>query len=190
MYTGFSYSSAGTEYTRNAGDVQFNPRLGRSPEQQTGYPLQSVFLGFPGGSDSEESAYNAGDLDLIPGLGRSSGEGHDNPLQYSCLDNPRGPRSLEGYSPWGHKELDMTEQLRTAHHMCGYAAGSLDNFKYFWPASCQVWLLGWLQILFCNGTNKEFKTRVEISVLAMLFIHKDIINIILKEGFFKPLSFF
>ena len=25
----------------------------------------------------------------------------------------RGPRSLAGYSPWGHKELDMTEQLST-----------------------------------------------------------------------------
>ena len=24
-----------------------------------------------------------------------------------------GQRSLEGYSPWGHKELDMTEQLST-----------------------------------------------------------------------------
>ena len=23
----------------------------------------------------------------------------------------RGQRSLGGYSPWGHKELDMTEQL-------------------------------------------------------------------------------
>ena len=138
MDMGFSYSSAGTEHTCNAGDVRFNPRLGRSPKEQTGYPLQSVFLGFPGGSDSEESAYNAGDLGLIPGLGRSSGEGHDNPLQYSCLENPRGLRSLEGYSPWGHKGLDTTEQLRTAYHMCGYAAGSLDNFKYFWPASCQV----------------------------------------------------
>ena len=25
-----------------------------------------------------------------------------------------GQRSLAGYSPWGHKELDMTEQLSTA----------------------------------------------------------------------------
>jgi len=24
-------------------------------------------------------------------------------------------RSLVGYSPWGHKELDVTEQLSTAH---------------------------------------------------------------------------
>ena len=28
----------------------------------------------------------------------------------------RGQRSLEGYSPWGHKVLDMTERLtHTAH---------------------------------------------------------------------------
>ena len=30
------------------------------------------------------------------------------PLQYSCLENPHGQRTLAGYSPWGHKELDMT----------------------------------------------------------------------------------
>ena len=34
-----------------------------------------------------------------------------NPLQYSCLENPHGQRSLVGYSPWGHKESDTTEQL-------------------------------------------------------------------------------
>ena len=26
--------------------------------------------------------------------------------------NSHGQRSLAGYSPWGHTELDMTEQLR------------------------------------------------------------------------------
>ena len=26
-----------------------------------------------------------------------------------------GQRSLGGYSPWGHKELDTTERLSTAH---------------------------------------------------------------------------
>jgi len=36
--------------------------------------------------------------------------------QYSCLDNPHRQRSLAGYSPWGHKELDMTEKLRRAQH--------------------------------------------------------------------------
>ena len=52
------------------------------------------------------------DLGSIPGLGRSPGGGHGNPLQYSCLENPHG-QSLVGYSPWGHKESDMTEQLST-----------------------------------------------------------------------------
>ena len=46
---------------------------------------------------------------LILGLGRSSGGGHGNPLQCSCLENPHGQRSLEGYSPWGRNESDMTE---------------------------------------------------------------------------------
>ena len=49
---------------------------------------------------------NAGDSGLIPGSGRSPGGGHDNPLQYPCLEDPHGQRSLAGYSPRGHKELD------------------------------------------------------------------------------------
>ncbi|MES7737596.1 hypothetical protein U6U81_12190, partial [Cutibacterium acnes] len=69
--------------------------------------------GFPGGSESggKESACNAGDLGSIPGLGRSPGEGNGHPFQYSYLENPNGQRSLVGYSPWGHEELDTTEQL-------------------------------------------------------------------------------
>ena len=59
---------------------------------------------------------NVGDIrdaGSIPGLGRSPRGGHGNPLQYSCLENPNGQRSLVGYSPWGHKELDVTERLFT-----------------------------------------------------------------------------
>ena len=54
-----------------------------------------------------------GGLGLIPEFGRSPGGGHGNPLQYSCLENPHGQRSLVGYSPWGHKESNMTERLST-----------------------------------------------------------------------------
>ena len=73
-------------------------------------------MGFPGGSEGKESACNAGDVGSILGLGRSPGGGHGNPLQYSCLENPHGQRRLAGYSPWGHKESDTTEQLSTAQH--------------------------------------------------------------------------
>ena len=43
----------------------------------------------------------------------SPGGGHGKAFQYSCLENPHGQRSLEGYSPWGCKELGTTEQLST-----------------------------------------------------------------------------
>ena len=68
------------------------------------------------GSDGKESACNEGDLGLIPGLGGTPGGGHGKPLQYSCLENPLKQRRLMGYSPWGHKESDMTERLST--HIC------------------------------------------------------------------------
>ena len=58
--------------------------------------------GFPGGSDGKASACSVGDPGSIPGSGRSPGEGNGNPLQHSCLI---------GYSPWGCKESDTTEQL-------------------------------------------------------------------------------
>ena len=69
-------------------------------------------LSFSGGTSSKNPPANTGDLRdsvSVPGLGRSPGEGHGNPLQYSCLENPHGQKSLEGYSPWCHKELDTTE---------------------------------------------------------------------------------
>ena len=66
-------------------------------------------MGFPGGSDGKESACNVGDSGSMPVLGRSPGGGHGNPLQYSGLENLHGQRSPSGYSPWGCKELDMTE---------------------------------------------------------------------------------
>ena len=89
----------------------------------------SHLVGSPDGSDGKESTCNVGDLGLIPRLGRPPGGGHDNPLQYSCLENPHGLRSLMGYSPWGHKESDMTERLSVIQHhlmvamMCQFKLG-------------------------------------------------------------------
>ena len=34
-----------------------------------------------------------------------------------ALKNPHGLRTLLGYSPWGRKNSDMTEQLSTHTHM-------------------------------------------------------------------------
>ena len=78
-----------------------------------------VFLGFPCGSACKESACNAGELDSISGLGRSSGEGKGHPLW---------PGEFHGlYSPYGHKDSDMTERL------------SLTNLSLF-PPPASPWL--------------------------------------------------
>ena len=67
--------------------------------------------GFPDGAVKKNLPDNAGeerDTGLIPGLGRSPGDRNGYPFQYSCLEHSMdGPwRSLVGYSPWGHKNLD------------------------------------------------------------------------------------
>ena len=54
---------------------------------------------------------NAGDIreaGLIPWSGRSPGGGHGTHSSILAW-RIHGQRSLVGYGPWGHKELDMTE---------------------------------------------------------------------------------
>ena len=71
-------------------------------------------------------------------LGWSLGGGHGNPPQYSCLENPHGQRSLAGYSPWGHKESDMTEQLSKAAQ---WVMGESDacHLQTWFLKSLSVW---------------------------------------------------
>ena len=65
--------------------------------------------GFPSSSDGKESTCNAGDPGSIPGSGRSSGEELATHFRLLPIEF-HGQRSLSvaGYSPWGRKELDLT----------------------------------------------------------------------------------
>ena len=67
--------------------------------------------GFPGDSDHKDSACQRPKFD--PWVGKIPWRRECYPLQYSCLENPmdRTACPLVGYSSWGHKESDMTEQL-------------------------------------------------------------------------------
>ena len=67
-------------------------------------------LGFSGGSVVKNPCANAGDAGSIPGSARSPGEGNGNHSSILAWKS-HGQGSLVGYSPWGRKELDMTEQL-------------------------------------------------------------------------------
>ena len=120
---------------RRRRDLGSIPGLGRCHGGGHGNPLRYPYLD---GSAGKESTHNAGELGLIPGLGRSP-EGKSDLLKYSGLENSmdytvyggggclnksdttewlslspgefHGWRSLAGYSPWGCKELDITELL-------------------------------------------------------------------------------
>ena len=78
------------------------------PELLLAPPLP--LLGFPGSPDSKESICNAGDPGLIPRLGRTW-----QPTPVFLPGESCRRRSLAGYSPWGCKEWDTTERLRSTH---------------------------------------------------------------------------
>ena len=106
----------------------------------------TISQGFPHSSVSKESACNAGDSDSISGSGRSAGEGIGYPFQYSCdffvaqlvknlpvmretwvqslawedvLEKGEATHSsiLAWRIPWGHNEMDTTEQLSVSLSM-------------------------------------------------------------------------
>ena len=101
----------GKESACNAGDPSLIPGLGRSTGEGIGYPLQYSWASLVAQLVKNPSQYRRPWFD--PWVGRSPGGRHGNPLQYSCLENLQGQRSLEGYSPWGRKESDMTERVST-----------------------------------------------------------------------------
>ena len=85
--------------------------------------------GFLGGSDRKESVCNAGDLGLVPGLGRSPRRRVWQLTPVSLPGKVHGQRSLAGYSPRGHKELDMTELLT---HGERFKQQLMFAFSHFW----------------------------------------------------------
>ena len=101
----FPGSLVGKESACSAGDPSSIPGSGRSHGEGilqyswTSLVVQSL-KNLPA---MQEPGFN-------PWFGKPGG-GNGNPHQYSCLENPHGQRSLAGCSPWGCKELDMTDQI-------------------------------------------------------------------------------
>ena len=67
--------------------------------------------GFPGGSDSKEPACNAGGPRFDSRVGMIPWRREWQPTPVFLPGKSYGPRSLEGYGSWSHKESDMPEQL-------------------------------------------------------------------------------
>ena len=66
-------------------------------------------MGFPGGSVVKNPPASTGDVGLIPGSGKIPWRREWQPTPVFVPGESHGQRSLEGYSSWGHKELDTTE---------------------------------------------------------------------------------
>ena len=108
-------------------------------------------LGFPGGSCGKESACNAGDPGSTPGLGKSPGEGNGNSSQCTCPGEFRGQRSVMGYSPWGHKESDRTEQITLT------LSGGSDGKE----SACSAGDLGLVsELKRCSGEGNDYHSSV------------------------------
>ena len=105
---------------------------------------QGKELGFPGGSEGKVSACNAGDPGSIPRSGRFPWRRQWQPTPVSLPGKSHGQRSLVGYSPWGLKESDTTEQLHFHFHEqpCEQVGnGSSSPVRLFrWQPPPIVWL--------------------------------------------------
>ena len=71
----------------------------------------SVTRDLLGGSDGEESAYKCRRPEFDPWVRKIPCRKDWLPTLVFLLGEFLGQRILVGYSPWGHKELDMTEPL-------------------------------------------------------------------------------
>ena len=73
--------------------------------------LPLYIAGFLGGSDGKESACTAGKPRFDPWVGKIPWRRAWQPTPVFLPGEFQGQRSLVGYSPWGHEELDTSEQL-------------------------------------------------------------------------------
>ena len=81
------------------------------------WPNSLVYRGFPHGAVVKNAPANAGDVDSIPGFdpwgGKIPWRRAWQPTPVCLPGESHGQRSLAGYSPWGRRESDTTEQLST-----------------------------------------------------------------------------
>ena len=107
VFLGFPGGSAGKESACNAGDPGLIPGLGRSAGEGIGYPLQYSWASLVAELVKNPPAMQETSVQSL---------GWEDPLEKGKAPHSRilpgefhGQKSLTGYSPWGRKELDMTE---------------------------------------------------------------------------------
>ena len=75
--------------------------------------LYAYLVHFPGGSDGKSTCLQCGRPGFDPCIGKIPWRRKRQPTPVLLPEKSHGRRSLVGYSPWGHKESDTTEQLHS-----------------------------------------------------------------------------
>ena len=91
-----------------------SPLLPRPPALCCTWPKEGRRQGFPGGAVVKSLPANAGDMGDV-GVRKIPWNRTWQPAPVFLPGKLHGQRSLVGYSPWDHKESDMTEQLTYTH---------------------------------------------------------------------------
>ena len=100
----------------------------------------STHLGFPGDSDGKESACNARDPRFDPWVGKTTWRRAWQPTPVFLPGESHGQRSLVGYSPWGHKESNMTEWLSTHTQPITNIFWQKKKKKYYFQKRAEIFL--------------------------------------------------
>ena len=80
------------------------------------YILSNTPWGFPGGTSDKEPTCHCRRRGFDPWVGKMPWKRKWHLTAVFLPGKCHGQRGLVGYSPWGHKELDTTEQLSTIQH--------------------------------------------------------------------------
>ena len=95
--------------------------------------MDTVNQDFPGGSDGKASAYNAGDESSIHGLGRSPWRRKWQPTPVLLTGKSHGWRSMAVYSPWSHKETQLSDLTQAVK---GFDVLNKAEINVFLELSC------------------------------------------------------
>ena len=130
---------------------------------------QTWLSDFPAGSDSKVSVYNAGDPGFNPCVGKIPWRRKWQSTPVLLPGKSHGQRSLVGYSPWGCKESDMTEQFHLP--LLCVEEGKRRKEKKWWS------LLDWQEVAKSPHSDEiQSLTATSLSILCSACVTTDFLN--------------
>ena len=103
------------------------------------YDICSQISDFPGHSDSKSVCLQCGRPRFGPWVGKILWRRKWQPTEVLSPGKSHGQRSLVGYSPWGRKESDTTEQLHFHFHLFSRSFSGSSAVKNL-PAMQETWV--------------------------------------------------